>query len=92
MLWSTTGKSARLTGVTVTTIGAGPFGCACSAVADAVRLDGVDPVMQPMGKPAGGGNPPVRGLGRIGAIGDRRAARQHGDPREPGIPITENPS
>jgi hypothetical protein len=41
MLWSTTGKSARLTGVTVTTIGAGPFGCACCPGVDAVWLGGV---------------------------------------------------
>ena len=52
---------------------------------------GPDPVVQLMGKPTGGGNPPVRRLGRIDAVGGGRPARQHGHPREPGEPHDRKP-
>ena len=43
-----------------------------------------NPVVQLVGEPAGGRQPTVRCLWRVDAIGSGSAARQYGDPREPG--------
>ena len=49
-----------------------------------------DPVVQLMGEPAGGRNPPVRRFGRVDAIDGGRAAREYGYPSVSGEPHTEN--
>ena len=88
MLWRTTGKSARLTDVAVTTIGAGASLLRRLSLS-LRRRRGVltwrrpDPIVQLMGEAARGGNPAVRSLRRINPVGGRRAARQYGQPREP---------